>query len=70
MYCRWVDLTGQSPPVPLILSKVVFLNNPDKNLLESAVTVAQVYSKPSEEELVRRDVNRKPVVCDNSCLSF
>lgn len=47
---RWVDLTGRTPPVALILSGVRFSSNPDKNLLPDPVIVAQVLPTPTVAE--------------------
>jgi len=47
---KWVDMTGRTPPVALVLNGVRFSSNPSKNLLVEPVIVAQVLKTPAIED--------------------
>lgn len=47
---KWVNLDDRTPPVALVLSKVSFSGNPDKNLLPEPIIIAQVLSTPTVYE--------------------
>jgi hypothetical protein len=47
LFHRWVDLTGRTPPVALILSGVRVASDPSTNLLVEPVIVANVLTSPT-----------------------